>query len=105
MQEQGNEDFKRGLQLKKKYFLQQALVKYSEGLKVPGLPQGFVMSTILSNRAQVHLRLMNNRSALEDALSALKADDSNVKVRYDTAFPHSSPPSLCFPLSSLPPIS
>ncbi len=82
MQEQGNELFKRGLQLKKKFFLQQAIVKYSEGLNIDNLPRGPVMSTLLSNRAQVHLRLLNHRSALEDAQKAIEVDETNVKVQF-----------------------
>ena len=80
MQEQGNELFKRGIQLKKKFFLQQAIVKYTEGLKIDGLSKGLLMSNLLSNRAQVHLRLLNNRLALEDAQKAFETDESNVKV-------------------------
>lgn len=38
------------------------------------------MSNLLSNRAQVHLRLLNNRLALEDAQNAVEADGTNVKV-------------------------
>lgn len=80
LQEQGNDLFKRGIQLKKKFFLQQAIVKYSEGLKIQSLPRSQVMSTLLGNRAQVHLRLLNNRLALEDAQKAVDIDKSNVKV-------------------------
>lgn len=80
LQDQGNEDFKRGLQLKKKFFVQQALVKYTEGLKIQGLRKGHVMSTLLSNRSQAQLRLLNNRSALEDAIAAIELDGTNVKV-------------------------
>ena len=79
-QDQGNDLFKRALQLKKKFFLQQAIVKYTEGLKIEGLPRGSTMSTLLSNRSQAHLRLLNHRSALEDALAAVSIDSKNVKV-------------------------
>lgn len=89
VQEQGNDLFKRGLQLNKKYFVQQAIVKYTEGLKIDRLPQGATKSMLHGNRAQAHLRILNNRSALEDAVTALSIDSSNVKVRQPAGFPPS----------------
>lgn len=56
-------------------------MKYTEGLKINGLSNPEVVSTLLSNRAQAQLRLANNRSALNDASKALKADRCNVKVQ------------------------
>jgi len=53
MQVQGNEQFTRGVQMNKKFYLQQAIVKYTEGLKTEGLPAGAVKSILYSNRAQV----------------------------------------------------
>ena len=37
-------------------------------------------SALFANRAQAHLLLGNHRSALDDALAALRADSGNVKV-------------------------
>ena len=81
MQDQGNELFKRGVQLNKRYYLQQAIVKYSEGLGLLKAQGGSSLaSTLRSNRAQTHLRLANNRSALNDALAALDISQDNAKV-------------------------
>ncbi len=39
-----------------------------------------IETVLLSNRAQVHLQLGNDRNALEDSLRALQLDTNNVKV-------------------------
>ena len=80
-QNQGNDALKRGLQLKKKFYLREALGLYTRGLDLK-CRDAALASALFSNRAQAHLLLGNNRSALDDALTALRADTTNVKARW-----------------------
>ena len=79
LQGQGNDALKRGLQLKKKFYLREAQGMYTKGLDMGStLPE--LESVLHSNRAQAHLLLENYRSALEDSLLAIQLHDSNLKV-------------------------
>lgn len=79
MQGQGNDALKRGLQLKKKFYLREAIGMYTKGLEMGStLPQ--LQSVLHSNRAQAHLLLEKYRSALEDSLQAIQLHDTNLKV-------------------------
>ena len=79
VQSQGNDAYKRGVQLRKKYFILEAVECYSRGLEVP--PESTSLKSMLhSNRAQAHLKLSNNRKALEDSLVAIKLDQSASKA-------------------------
>ena len=71
---------KTGLKHRKKFYFQEAITSYTKGLKIH-CENPLLNAIILSNRAQVHLLLGNNRNALEDSLDALKLDKSNLKVR------------------------
>ena len=80
VQNQGNDAFKRGLQLKKKFFLKEAIQKYTEAIGLKDWQDKSLHAALYSNRAQAHLRLENNRNALDDALEALKLEPDNDKV-------------------------
>ena len=67
------------MQLRKKYFIQEAVTNYTQGLAVSPGDLG-LRSLLHSNRAQAHLKLGNNRKALEDGLAAIKLDGTAVKV-------------------------
>ena len=75
----GNEALQRGTQLKRTFFLREALSAYSDAISAK--PQDSKLLAILhSNRAQAHLVLGNNRSALDDSTSALRHDPGLLKV-------------------------
>ena len=78
-QNQGNDALKRGLQLKKKFYLREALGLYTRGLDFK-CKDAVLVSALFGNRAQAHLLLGNHRSALDDSLTALRADATNAKV-------------------------
>ena len=71
VQDQGNDALKRGLQLKKKFYLREALNLYTKGLEMGSTLPG-LLSALHSNRAQAHLLLENYRRALEDSLAATR---------------------------------
>ena len=80
MQLQGNDAFRRGVQLRKRFFLREAVDLYTKGINLH--PQDSALLALLrSNRAQAHLRLANNRNALDDASAALQLDPHLSKVR------------------------
>ena len=79
VQDQGNDALKRGLQLKKKFYLREALNLYTKGLEMGSTLPG-LLSVLHSNRAQAHLLLENYRRALEDSLAATGLQESNLKV-------------------------
>lgn len=82
VQGQGNDALKRGLQLKKKFYLREAVTLYTKGLEMgSSLPS--LLSILHSNRAQAHLILENFRSALEDSQEATQLDPGNLKVCCD----------------------
>jgi hypothetical protein len=95
-QNQGNDALKRGLQVKKTFYLREALGLYTRGLDLK-CRNAALVSALFSNRAQAHLLLGNNRSALDDALTALRADAANVKARWLSRLPGGSPvwPNAC----------
>lgn len=78
-QNQGNEALKTGLKHRKKFYFRQATIAYTKGLDAC-CGNDIINAVLLSNRAQVHLILGNDRNALEDSLAAMKLDDNNVKV-------------------------
>ena len=78
-QNQGNEALKTGLKHRKKFYFREAITAYTKGLDVQ-CGDSIVETVLLSNRAQVHLQLGNDRNALEDSLRALQLDTNNVKV-------------------------
>lgn len=69
------------MQLRKKFYLREALGLYTRGLDLRCCDAALA-AALFSNRAQAHLLLGNNRSALDDALTALRADATNVKARW-----------------------
>ena len=84
---QGNDALARGLQLGKRFYVAEAVKLYTqalgliaglEGTADDGLPA--LRVALLSNRAQAHLTLRNDRSALADATAATAADASAVKA-------------------------
>ncbi|KAK9907556.1 hypothetical protein WJX75_005927 [Coccomyxa subellipsoidea] len=78
---QGNDALKRGLQLKKKFYLREAVDLYTKGLGMgSSLPE--LLSMLHSNRAQAHLLLENYRNALEDSQEAMKLNSANLKGYY-----------------------
>ena len=79
LQGQGNDALKRGLQLKNKFYLREALSMYTKGLEA-GSTQHALLSVLHSNRAQAHLLLGNYRSALKDSQQAAHFNASNLKV-------------------------
>ena len=80
MQNQGNEALKTGLKHRKKFYFREASIAYTKGLE-EHCGNNSIDAILLSNRAQVHLVLGNDRNALEDGLAAMKLDDNNLKVR------------------------
>ncbi len=78
-QNQGNEALKTGLKHRKKFYFREAITAYTKGLDVQ-CGDSIIETVLLSNRAQVHLQLGNDRNALEDSLRALQLDANNVKV-------------------------
>ena len=79
MQGQGNDALKRGMQLKKKFYLREAVGLYTKGLDMGcALPQ--LLSMLHSNRAQAHIMLGNWRNALQDSQRAVQLDAHNLKV-------------------------
>ena len=79
MQGQGNDALKRGMQLKKKFYLREAVDLYTKGLDMRAtLPQ--LLSVLHSNRAHAHTVLGNWRNALQDSQKAVQLDAANVKV-------------------------
>jgi len=78
-QNQGNEALKTGLKHRKKFYFREAITAYTKGLDVQ-CGDSTIETVLLSNRAQVHLQLGNDRNALEDSLRAMKLDTNNVKV-------------------------
>ena len=79
MQTHGNEALKRGVQLRKKFFVLEAVACYTRGLEVqPRSPA--LLAVLHSNRAQAHLKLGNNRRALEDGMAAVQHDPTATKV-------------------------
>ncbi len=67
------------MQLKKVFFLREALTAYSDGIDAKPEDKK-LLGVLLSNRSQAQLVLGNNRSALEDAKSAVQQDPSIPKV-------------------------
>ncbi|GAB4818948.1 hypothetical protein N2152v2_005994 [Parachlorella kessleri] len=82
--DQGNKALQTGLQHKKKFYLREAIDKYSEGLALQ-CGDAELNSVLNSNRAHVNLLLGNFRNALLDGLAAAKANPSNVKAYYRAA--------------------
>lgn len=80
MQNQGNEALQTGLKHRKKFYFREASIAYTKGLE-EHCGNDSIDAVLLSNRAQVHLFLGNDRNALEDSLAAMKLDDTNLKVR------------------------
>ncbi len=78
-QNQGNEALKTGLKHRKKFYFREAITAYTKGLDVQ-CGDSIIETVLLSNRAQVHLQLGNDRNALEDSLRAMQLDTNNVKV-------------------------
>ena len=79
MQGQGNDALKRGMQMRKKFYLREALDLYTKGLDMgSALPQ--LLSALHSNRAQAHIMLGNWRNALQDSQRAIQLDAHNLKV-------------------------
>ena len=70
--------------MKKVFFLREALKAYSNGIAA-GPEDKTLLGTLYSNRAQAHLILGNNRSALEDSKFALQQDPTTLKVWLVTA--------------------
>jgi tetratricopeptide (TPR) repeat protein len=70
---------KTGLKHRKKFYFREAITAYTKGLDVQ-CGDSIIETVLLSNRAQVHLQLGNDRNALEDSLRAMKLDTKNVKV-------------------------
>ncbi|KAA6430080.1 MAG: hypothetical protein FRX49_00511 [Trebouxia sp. A1-2] len=81
---QGNEALKTGLKHRKKFYFREAITAYTKGLDVQ-CGDSIIETVLLSNRAQVHLQLGNDRNALEDSLRAMKLDTNNVKACYRAA--------------------
>lgn len=81
---QGNEALKTGLKHRKKFYFREATIAYTKGLDAC-CGNDIINAVLLSNRAQVHLILGNDRNALEDSLAAMKLDDNNVKACYRAA--------------------
>ena len=89
---QGNDALARGLQLGKRFYVAEAVKLYTqalgliaglEGTEEEGLPA--LRVALLSNRAQAHLTLRNDRSALADATAATAADPAAVKAWHRAA--------------------
>ena len=75
----GNDALKRGVQLRKKFFVLEAVACYTRGLEArPQAPA--LLAALHSNRAQAHLRLGNSRKALEDGQAAVQHDPAAAKV-------------------------
>ena len=70
---------KTGLKHRKKFYFREAITSYTKGLEIQ-CANPLLNAIILSNRAQVHLLLGNNKNALEDSIEALNLDKSNLKV-------------------------
>ncbi len=67
------------MQLKKKFYLREAVGLYTKGLDMgSALPQ--LLSVLHSNRAQAHIMLNNWRNALQDSQRAVQLDAHNLKV-------------------------
>ncbi|KAK9854202.1 hypothetical protein WJX84_000317 [Apatococcus fuscideae] len=77
----GNDALRRGVQMKKVFFLREALKAYSNGIAA-GPEDKTLLGTLYSNRAQAHLILGNNRSALEDSKFALQQDPTTLKAYF-----------------------
>jgi tetratricopeptide (TPR) repeat protein len=113
-QSQANDALRRGTQLRKKFYLREALTLYTKALSAlsgkggdGGGPEGedetaaapppppaaaddpaeaaALRVVLLSNRAQAHLTLDNNRAALEDATAAGASDPGCAKAHYRAA--------------------
>ena len=79
MQGQGNDALKRGVQLKKRFYLREAVDLYTKGLDMGAtLPE--LLSILHSNRAHAHSVLGNWRNALQDSQEAVQLDPGNLKV-------------------------
>ena len=79
MQGQGNDALKRGVQLKKRFYLREAVDLYTKGLDMGAtLPE--LLSILHSNRAHAHSVLGNWRNALQDSQEAVQLDSGNLKV-------------------------
>ena len=85
MQNQGNEALKTGLKHRKKFCFREAIASYTKGLDVH-CGDSSIETVLLSNRAQVHLQLGNDRNALDDSLAAMNLDNGNLKVTKLAAF-------------------
>ena len=84
LQGQGNDALKRGVQLKKRFYLREAVDLYTKGLDMGAtLPE--LLSILHSNRAHAHSVLGNWRNALQDSQKAVQLDSGNLKV--PEAFP------------------
>ena len=79
MQGQGNDALKRGMQLKKKFYLREAVELYTKGLDM-GSALPHLLSVLHCNRAQAHIMLGNWRNALQDSQRAVQLDAHNLKV-------------------------
>lgn len=79
LQGQGNDALKRGVQLKKRFYLREAVDLYTKGLDMGAtLPE--LLSVLHSNRAHAHSVLSNWRNALQDGQKAVQLDTGNLKV-------------------------
>ena len=79
LQGQGNDALKRGVQLKKRFYLREAVDLYTKGLDMGAtLPE--LLSILHSNRAHAHSVLGNWRNALQDSQKAVQLDSGNLKV-------------------------
>ena len=78
-QGQGNDALKRGVQLKKRFYLREAVDLNTKGLEMGAtLPE--LLSILHSNRAHAHSVLGNWRNALQDSREAAQLDPGNLKV-------------------------
>jgi len=80
-QTQGNDALKRGLQVKKRFYVAEAVSLYDKGLAEAGIDTALRVA-LLANRAQAHLTLGNDRRALVDAGKAAEMDPGHVKARH-----------------------
>lgn len=105
--EDGNRSYKRGVQVKNKGYVQEALKHYTEGclhcLKAketadtPEIRE--LHATLLSNRAACNLSLKNYGSVKRDCTDALKLAPGNLKALFRKAkvpfCPHVRPHTHC----------
>ena len=78
-QTQGNDALKRGLQVKKRFYVAEAVSLYDKGLAEAGIDTALRVA-LLANRAQAHLTLGNDRRALVDAGIRVSIDTMRADV-------------------------